>query len=321
MILLRLAFLSLSMALAAQDSTGKQVRVGAIRLHMQCAGSGSPTVVIEPGFDEFSSDWSLVQSRVERFTRVCTYDRAGYGDSEPSPLPRTFAQINLELHEALKNAGEHGPYVLIGHSFGGNVARNYAERYAEEVSGLLLVEAVPEHQPIMMGPRAGLIKDFATGKDIPAPQLPQHRANVSGDPSPQEDLPDVYSALSASLRELHKRYQRSPALQQAENGEREWSSEALARWDKIGMRRTMGDKPVVVLTRQLETSGGGTYRADLEARRLRAQAEQMQLSRDSLMIILPVGHEMHLEAPESVTAATELVVRSVREHRSVRMLQ
>jgi pimeloyl-ACP methyl ester carboxylesterase len=311
----------LTIAVAAQDSTGKQVRVGGIRLHMHCTGSGSPTVVIEPGFDEFSSDWSLVQGSVQRFTRVCTYDRAGYGDSEPSPLPRTFAQINLELHEALKNAGEHGPYVLLGHSYGGNVARSYAELYPQEVSGLLLVEAVPEHQPIMMGPRAGLIKDFATGKDIPAPQLPKQRASVSADPPPQEELPDAYSALPLALRELHKKYQGSPALQQAENGEREWSSETLARWDKNGIRRTLGDKPVVILTRGLETPGGSTDQLDLEARRLKAQAEQMQLSSDSLMIILPVGHEMHLEAPESVTAATEMVVRSVRERRKLRMLK
>jgi pimeloyl-ACP methyl ester carboxylesterase len=321
MFFLRLAFFSLSVALAAQNSPGKQVAVGGIRLHIRCTGAGSPTVVIESGFDEFSSDWALVQGGVERFTRVCIYDRAGYGESAPSPLPRTFSQINLELHEALKNAGEHAPYVLLGHSYGGNVARSYAERYPEQVAALMLVEAVPEHQPIMIGGRPTLIKDFAQGKDIPSPQVPEQSAPVIGEPSPEEDLPGVYEALPPALRAIHKSYQRSPALQQAENGEREWSSEELARWDKQGMAKILGAKPVLVITRALENSGGSTDQPDIEARRLRAQAEQMQLSSDSLMIILPVGHDMQLEAPDSVTAATELVVRSVREHRRLRMLK
>lgn len=79
-----------------QSPPGRLVDLGGHRLHVHCVGRGAPTVLIENGFDEFSSDWVLVQSRLEPLTRTCTYDRAGYAWSDPGPMPRTFAQINLE---------------------------------------------------------------------------------------------------------------------------------------------------------------------------------------------------------------------------------
>lgn len=159
------------LACVAQSEPGKLVSIGAVSLQIHCTGRGSPTVVVENGFDEFLSDWFLVQSRVEKFTRVCTYDRGGYGGSQLSAAPRTFDQLNLELHELLRTAGERPPYVLVGHSFGGAVVRNHVVRYPEEVAGLVLAEAVAEHQPIMIGGKPTLLKDFASGKTIPQPAL------------------------------------------------------------------------------------------------------------------------------------------------------
>jgi hypothetical protein len=86
---------------------GRLIDLGGHRLHLHCTGRGRPTVVIETGLGDFSFDWILVQQRVERDLRVCTYDRAGYAWSDPGPLPRTFDQLNLELHDALARAGEH----------------------------------------------------------------------------------------------------------------------------------------------------------------------------------------------------------------------
>src|SRR5579872_7259624 len=100
-----LAFVSVSL-LAQPAPRGQMVDLGGHRLHIDCRGKGSRTVVIENGFDEFSFDWTLVQSQVASFARVCTYDRAGYAWSDPGPAPRTFDQINLELHDALKKLGE-----------------------------------------------------------------------------------------------------------------------------------------------------------------------------------------------------------------------
>src|SRR5215470_9838939 len=108
---------------AAPVPTGRLIDVGGHRLHVNCTGAGRPTVVVENGLGDFSFDWALVQRRVEQFTRICTYDRAGYAWSEPGPKPRTFVQINLELRDALTTLGEAGPFVLVGHSFGGPVVR------------------------------------------------------------------------------------------------------------------------------------------------------------------------------------------------------
>ena len=93
---------------------GKMVDLGGHRLHIDCQGTGTPTVIVENGFEEFSFDWTFVQSKVAGFTRICTYDRAGYAWSDPGPAPRTFDQMNIELHDALAKLGERGPFVLVG---------------------------------------------------------------------------------------------------------------------------------------------------------------------------------------------------------------
>src|SRR5690349_15455065 len=97
---------------------GQLVDVGGYRLHIQCVGTGSPTVVLDAGLGGSSLDWSLVQAAIGQTTRVCAYDRAGMGWSESGPAPRTPAQIAGELHTLLGNAGIAGPYVLVAHSLG-----------------------------------------------------------------------------------------------------------------------------------------------------------------------------------------------------------
>ncbi|MEN6335825.1 MAG: alpha/beta hydrolase, partial [Phycisphaerales bacterium] len=95
---------------------GQRVDVGGYRLHVQTAGEGGPTVVLDAGWSDCSLNWRLVQPEVAKVTRVCSYDRAGVGWSDPGPAPRSSLQIAKELHSLLKNAGIPGPYVLVGHS-------------------------------------------------------------------------------------------------------------------------------------------------------------------------------------------------------------
>jgi pimeloyl-ACP methyl ester carboxylesterase len=130
---------------------GKLVDLGHHDLHINCTGEGSPTVVVENGLGDFSFDWILVQTKVAAFTRICTYDRAGYAWSESGPKPRTFAQINLELRDALAKLKERGPFVLVGHSYGGPVVRNFAVTYPREVAGMVLVDSAFEGQRVGIG--------------------------------------------------------------------------------------------------------------------------------------------------------------------------
>src|ERR1700720_489326 len=90
---------------------GKLVDLGGHRLHVNCNGKGSPTVVVENGLGDFSFDWILVQKKASSFARICTYDRAGYAWSNPGPQPRTFAQLDLELRDALAKLKELGPFI------------------------------------------------------------------------------------------------------------------------------------------------------------------------------------------------------------------
>ena len=113
--------------------------------HISCMGAGAPTVVLASGAGGFSAEWSLVQPELSKATRVCAFDRAGLGWSEPGSAPRSPAHIADELHTLLTNAGIKGPIVLVAHSAGGKHARLYAQRHPERVAGIVLVDARSEY--------------------------------------------------------------------------------------------------------------------------------------------------------------------------------
>ena len=125
----------------AYPPPGHLVNVGGYSLHINCVGEGSPTVILESALGAMSAHWVRVQQVVAETTRVCAYDRAGMGWSEPGPEPRDARQISSELHTLLKDADTEGPYVLVGHSYGGLYARMYAARYPNEVAGVVLVDS------------------------------------------------------------------------------------------------------------------------------------------------------------------------------------
>jgi pimeloyl-ACP methyl ester carboxylesterase len=132
----------------AYPMPGQLIDVGGHRLHLYCAGSGSPTVVLEPGAGGMSSDLGWITPAVARDTRVCVYDRAGRGWSEPTDTPQDAAQIATDLHTLLQRGHVPGPYVLAGHSFGGLYVLTFAARYPDEVAGMVLVDSTaPASKP------------------------------------------------------------------------------------------------------------------------------------------------------------------------------
>jgi pimeloyl-ACP methyl ester carboxylesterase len=120
---------------------GNLIDVGGFKMHIHCVGEGSPTVILETLSGGTSSYWGWVQPELAKETRVCVYDRAGRGWSEPDPETQSLARTVLNLHTLLENANIEGPYVLVGHSIGGIYVRQFAAAYPQEVLGMVLVDA------------------------------------------------------------------------------------------------------------------------------------------------------------------------------------
>jgi sulfatase modifying factor 1 len=123
---------------------GKLVLVNGHRLNLYCTGSGSRAVIFDSGWEDWAPAWSTVQPEVAKFTRACSYDRAGAGFSEPGPMPRTSVRIASELRTALHRAGIAGPYILVGSAFGGDNVRTFADLFMNEVAGIVLDDADPD---------------------------------------------------------------------------------------------------------------------------------------------------------------------------------
>ncbi len=122
---------------------GQLVAVNGRQMHLNCTGTGSPTVVMDAGLGGWSLDWSRVQPDITRVTRICSYDRAGMGWSDPSGEPLDARHAVQDLHSLLVNSGEEGPFVLVGHSNGGLRILLYANAYPQSVAGVVLVDPTP----------------------------------------------------------------------------------------------------------------------------------------------------------------------------------
>ncbi len=133
---------------------------GGRRMNLYCSGSGSPTVVLDAGGGGSTLSWRYVQPLVATFTRVCSYDRAGAGFSDPGPLPRTTHAIVADLRRLLQRAGMRPPYVMVGHSMGGYDVRLFADLFTSEVAGMVLVDPSDENQDHRLNPLLPKLASF-----------------------------------------------------------------------------------------------------------------------------------------------------------------
>jgi pimeloyl-ACP methyl ester carboxylesterase len=122
---------------------GKLVDLGGCRLHLHCTGAGHPSIVLDAALGASSLSWSLVQPALAKMSRVCSYDRAGFGWSDAGPMPRTAGRIADELRTLLDRGGVPPPFLLVGHSFGGLVVQIFAQRFRRDTAGMVLVD--PAH--------------------------------------------------------------------------------------------------------------------------------------------------------------------------------
>ena len=172
------AFIAFSCGLMGQEGPfpvppGRLVDLGGYRIHLNCTGRGSPTVLLSPGAGDFSFDWFLVQKKASQYARVCSYDRAGSAWSDPGPQPLTMKQESFEIHEALDRTGEKGPYILVGHSLGGLVMRIFADRYPDDTAGMILVDATSPDTTLMLNGKLVHMREMAGPGPVPDVQTMQ----------------------------------------------------------------------------------------------------------------------------------------------------
>ena len=280
--------------LAANPPPGRLVDVGGHRLHIWCTGSGAPSVILESGLGGSSADWGFVQPEVAAFTRVCSYDRAGMGYSDPGPSPRTTRRIAHELAQLLDRTGISGPVVLVGASIGGLAVRVFASEHAERVVGLVLVDASHEDQEIdlpRMAPFVPLLSSVGVFRFL----------GVSFGPPPDSLAPSVRGFARATGF-------RATAYQAtADEGIhlRESAAEVKATRRKLTI-------PVVVLT-----AGRG---ADEAWRDL--QRDQVGLSQQGCQVIAEQsGHAIALGQPQAVVDVIRATVNTVRGRNDVALCE
>lgn len=145
----------------AYPPPGKLVNVNGLNLHLYCTGEGSPTVILEAMASNNSTEWGWIQPEIAKTTRVCSYDRAGAGWSDSPAAARTAEQTVTDLDGLLENANIPPPYVFVGHSIGGILARMYTAEHPEKVTGIVLVDSShPEQMVRYPALRAGM-QDYA----------------------------------------------------------------------------------------------------------------------------------------------------------------
>ena len=298
----------------AYPPPGDLVDLGGHRLHIDCVGHGSPTVILESGLGNMSADWANVQPEVAKTTRVCAYDRAGTGWSEAGPEPRDPRQIAHELHTLLDEAGIDGPYVLVGQSFGGLYVRMYAARFPQEVEGMVVVDAShpdmwtrlpPEVVAALKPPnwqvsamtfltRLGVFR--LTGGDMAECGLPARQCKEE----------------QAFFRSTRYRVT--------------WGQEMLAPDRDAQVRATggLGDRPLVVLSagdhgRDFAAGVSGMARIQFERTWHNLQSELAVLSTDSTHVVVEgAGHstlQTDQEDAQVTSAAIDQVVEAVRTDR------
>lgn len=123
------------------------VRIERGQMHLRCVGAGPSTVLLVSGWGDGRNHWGAIETAVDDHARVCSYERFGTGASDPPPSTQTFSIQADDLHALLDVAGERGPYVVVGHSFGGAQAVTFASMYADQVTGLVLLDASPTTWP------------------------------------------------------------------------------------------------------------------------------------------------------------------------------
>jgi pimeloyl-ACP methyl ester carboxylesterase len=274
----------------AYPMPGQLIDVGGHSLHLNCTGSGSPTVVLEPGGGEMSSNLGWITPVVAGKTRVCVYDRAGRGWSEPADTPQDGVQIATDLHTLLQRGNVPGPYVLAGHSFGGLYVRTFAARYPDEVAGMVLVDSTASKAPAASPDDPGSYDGLGRVSALVSISARFGLGRLYGQlasgslPPRSEDEVRVTGATASNLRSTIDEY-----------------LQANASIGQAASLRDFADKPLVVLT-----AGSGN-----DAAWQAKQKEMATLSTNSAHRVINGADHHALVGEEEYAAATTQAILDV----------
>jgi len=335
-------FPALAFPIIAQDvqppaPIGSLVDIGGYRLHLWCMGEekAAPSVVFLPGDGDFSFTWGLVLPEVAHFTRACSYDKAFEAWSDRGPLPRTHKQDAYELRLLLTRGGVKGPYVLVGASAGGPLARIFAREFPADVSGMVLVDATDADTVMGRVMDDGKIVDYrvrleSKGRPIPPIQTTQSSPpgpltaeeqarferyqgrTITKSYSPHDRLPADLQALDVWFRN-----HRNPLIVKADYP---FHAEEMQQLFEEQQRSEppFGEKPLIVLVAddKPRTVAGQRKQAEqanpVFVEKTMQKVAQATLSKNGQYVRLASGHEIHLYRPAWVIEAVRQVVDACR---------
>ena len=285
---------------------GNLTDVGGFKMHIYCEGTGSPTVILETLSGGTSSYWGWVQPEAAKETRVCVYDRAGRGWSEPDPEQQSLARTVRNLHKLLENANIAGPYVLVGHSIGGVYVRQFAAQYPEEVVGMVLVDAANPYQfdryPEMLKENEAYMQ-FAKSLPTFARLGLGHLYFALGG---EIDFADMKEPQKSEIKAAWS----SPAYFESQYGEVVAGDGIYRDAQRLG---ALGSLPLVVLTQGNDVT---------PASWIELQNELAELSTDSLHITVDgathASLAFHPEHAKAVSDAILKVVEAIRLGKALR---
>ncbi len=279
------------------------------RINLYCQGKGAPTVVLDAGLGEGAWTWRTVQGRIAATTRVCAYDRAGYGLSDPGPEPRDLRALTRDLEAVLTAARIPGPYVLVGHSAAGLTTRLYAYRHPERVAGLVLIDPSTEGQAARLAAAApGMMKAqmLMAGAAKPCAQSPRPAVIEKLCVRAPGDLPQTRTDRWTQMQGPGH-YRTVAAEFDGMMGPN--SAQMEAEW------RPFGAWPVRMLTRGESAMPGGDKAEQAAADKVWREMhdETMKLApQGTHVVVAGAGHAIQLDKPEAVIAAVAEVVARVR---------
>jgi pimeloyl-ACP methyl ester carboxylesterase len=292
------------------------------RLNLLIAGEGAPTVIFAPGGGASTLEWGRVQHRISAKTRTVAYDNAGFGFSDPGPLPRTASVIVDDLRAALAAADIAPPYVLVGWSMGGLIMRLLAFRYPREVAGMVMVDTSTEY----MARRYETAGDrrFAQGRReqnvrwrramTRAERLARAGVLLPGTPEYDEFVGAPLPSLTPAVNAARQAQLTSPGYYRALRSE--LAHLASTSSDEVAAaRRPLGDMPLIVLT-----AGGSPVPSALLGKQAEAYRQVKLTMHDEIAALstrgerrtIDAGHAIQLEKPEVVIAAIEEVLATAR---------